>query len=67
MELVQGIRNKRGLDTLKADLNVRRAIILPITNAISARAVVLVESHFHSHALQLDSAKFSLPFNWFLW
>ena len=53
IELVQGMRNKRELETLKADLDQRRATILPITEAISAHAVTLVENHFHSHALQL--------------
>ena len=47
------MRNKRELETLKADLDQRRATILPITETISARAVTLVENHFHSHALQL--------------
>ena len=56
IELVQGMRNKRELELLKADLDQRRATILPITEAISARAVTLVESHFHSHALQLADA-----------
>lgn len=56
MELVQEMRNKRELDALKADLSARRAVILPITDVISARAVILVESHFHSHALQLADA-----------
>ena len=50
------MRNKRELELLKADLDQRRATILPITEAISARAVTLVESHFHSHALQLADA-----------
>ena len=56
IELVQGMRNKRELETLKADLDQRRAILLPITEAISVRAVTLVENHFHSHALQLADA-----------
>ena len=56
IELVQGMRNKRELETLKADLDQRRAAILPITEAISTRAVTLVENHFHSHALQLADA-----------
>ena len=56
MELVQGMRNKRELETLRADIDQRRATILPITEATSARAVTLVENHFHSHALQLADA-----------
>ena len=56
IELVQGMRNKRELELLKADLDQRRATLLPITEAISVRAVTLVENHFHSHALQLADA-----------
>ena len=56
LELVQGMRNMRELDALKADLDQRQATVLPITEAISARAVTLVEAHFHSHALQLADA-----------
>ena len=37
IELVQGMRNKRELELLKADLDQRRATLLPITEAISAR------------------------------
>ena len=50
------MRNKRELELLKADLDQRRATILPITETISARAVTLVENHFYSHALQLADA-----------
>ena len=53
MEIVQGMRNKRELETLKADLDQRRATLLPITEAISTRAITPVENHFYSHALQL--------------
>jgi predicted nucleic acid-binding protein len=56
MELVQGMRSKREIDALKADLDQRHAGILPITETISARAVSLVEAHFHGHALQLADA-----------
>lgn len=56
MELVQGLRSKRELETLKADLEERHAVILPITETISTRAVGLVERHFHSHALRLVDA-----------
>ncbi len=56
IELVQGMRNKRELEALRADLGQRQATVLPITEAICARAVTLVESHFHSHALQLADA-----------
>ena len=56
MGLVPGMRNKRELETLRADLDQRRATILPITEAISARAVTLVEEHFPSHAIQFADA-----------
>lgn len=56
MELVQGCRNRRELNTLQADLRERGAAILPVTEGISGRAVTLVEAHFHSHALQLADA-----------
>jgi predicted nucleic acid-binding protein len=46
MELVQGMRNKRELVALKTSLNRRKAQVLPITEAISERAVQLVEDYF---------------------
>jgi len=56
MELVQGMRNRRELKDLQSDLKSRNAVILPIGERISERAVRLVEAHFHSHALQLADA-----------
>jgi hypothetical protein len=56
MELVQGMRNRQELRDLQSDLKSRNAVILPISERISERAVLLVEAHFHSHALQLADA-----------
>ena len=56
MELVQGMRNARELKNLRADLALWQVTILPITTAISERAVRLVEEHFLAHHLQLADA-----------
>ncbi|MDO8597755.1 MAG: PIN domain-containing protein [Sulfuricaulis sp.] len=56
MELVQGMRNARELKNLQADLALWQVTILPITKAISERAVRLVEEHFLAHHLQLADA-----------
>ncbi len=56
MELVQGMRNRREWEDLQADLQFWQAAIVPITEAISTRAVRLVEQHFRTHHLQLADA-----------
>jgi hypothetical protein len=56
MELVQGMRNARELKNLQADLTLWQVTTLPITKAISERAVKLVEEHFLAHHLQLADA-----------
>lgn len=56
MELVQGMRNQREWQALQADLKLWQARILPITEAISARAVSLVERHFRAHHLKVADA-----------
>jgi len=56
MELVQGCRNRLELERLKKDLNRRQAVILPVTEAISERAMVLVEAHFLSDGVLLADA-----------
>jgi len=56
MVLVQGMRNQREWQALQADLLLWQANILPITEAISTRAVSLVERHFRGHHLQLADA-----------
>lgn len=56
MELVQGMRNARELKHLQRDLRLWQVTLLPITEAISQRAIALVEQHFLSHHLQLADA-----------
>jgi predicted nucleic acid-binding protein len=56
MELVQGCRNKEELSRLKKDLSIRDAAVLPITEAISGRAVALIESHALGDGLQMADA-----------
>ena len=56
MELVQGCRNRQELERLKKDLNRRQAVILPISEAISERAMALVEAHFLGDGLLLADA-----------
>lgn len=56
MELVQGCRSKDELARLKKDLAARKARVLPITEAISARASALVEMHFLGDGLQMADA-----------
>ena len=56
MELVQSMRNARELKKLQSDLRLWRATLLPITEAISLRAMRLVEQHYLSHHLQLADA-----------
>lgn len=56
MELVQGCRNKQELERLKKDLSRRQAVILPISEAISERAMALVETHALGDGLLLADA-----------
>lgn len=56
MELVQGCRNKQELERLKKDLALRKVAILPISEPISQRAMVLVETHALSAGLLLADA-----------
>ena len=56
MELVQGIRNKRELLTLRKTVKVWGARVLPVTEPISSRATVYVEEHFLSHSMRLADA-----------
>lgn len=56
MELVQGCRNKGELAQLKKDFAIRQAAVLPITEAVSDRAVALVETHSLSNGLQMADA-----------
>ncbi len=56
MELVQGCRNRLELRRLKDDVSRRRALILPLSESISARAMALVEAHFLRDGLLLADA-----------
>ncbi|MBN2825022.1 MAG: type II toxin-antitoxin system VapC family toxin [Campylobacterales bacterium] len=56
MELVQGMRNKEELKTLKQVLNQWRVKVIHIDEDISAKALFYVEEYFLSHSMQLADA-----------
>jgi hypothetical protein len=56
MELVQGMRNKRELTTLRSALRKWNIKILLINEDISAKAMFLVEQHYLSNSLVLADA-----------
>lgn len=56
MELVQGMRNKRELNSLRKALHVWGADILYLSADISAKAMFYVEQHFLSHSLEIADA-----------
>jgi hypothetical protein len=56
IELVQGLRNKAELNTLKNFLQAKAIPILHVTDSISATAMFLVEQHHFSHSLELADA-----------
>jgi len=56
MELVQGMRNADELRALRRTLASGRWQMLPITEAISTRAMTYVEEHFLSGSLQMADA-----------
>lgn len=56
MELVQGMRNKAELLALRHAIRAWKTPVLPITEAISNRAMTYVEEHFLSHSLRLGDA-----------
>ncbi len=56
MELVQGMRSKEELRVLRSTLAEWSVGIRLIDEAISTRAMIYVEQHFHSHALRLADA-----------
>lgn len=53
LELLQGLRNKAEMAAVKKMLQQRRMSILPITEAITDRAIELVEALVLSHSLQM--------------
>jgi predicted nucleic acid-binding protein len=56
MELIQGMRNKQELQTLKKYLKKWNVKVLQINENISARAMFLVESYYLSNSLELGDA-----------
>lgn len=56
IELAQGCRNKRELAQIKKGLAVSRTEVLPISTAISNRAMRLIDTYALSHSLQLGDA-----------
>ncbi|WP_291320821.1 type II toxin-antitoxin system VapC family toxin [Desulfonatronospira sp.] len=56
MELVQGMRNKQELATLRKALHAWKTQILYISEEISIKAMFYVEKHFLSHSVQLADA-----------
>lgn len=56
MELVQGMRNKRELNTLRRALHAWQAKMLHVSEEISAKAMFAVEQHYLSHSMRLADA-----------
>jgi hypothetical protein len=56
LELAQGCRNKDELQRAKRGLDVQHTQILPLTPAISERAMALVDAHTLANGLQLADA-----------
>jgi len=56
MELVQGLRNKAELRALRQAMHYWDAEIEPLSEAVSSRAMYLVESYSLSHELQMADA-----------
>lgn len=56
MELAQGCRNRHELEQVKQGLALCHTEILPISNAISSRAMELIDRYALSHGLQMGDA-----------
>jgi hypothetical protein len=56
MELVQGMRDKNELNTLRRTLSAWGSKILYISEEISVKAMFFVEQYFLSHSIQLADA-----------
>ncbi|HEX9777289.1 MAG TPA: type II toxin-antitoxin system VapC family toxin [Geopsychrobacteraceae bacterium] len=56
MELVQGMRNKQELNSLRQALRRWNAGVIYVSEEISAKAMFYVEQHFLSHSLELADA-----------
>ena len=56
IELAQGCRNKQELAQIKKGLALSQTDILPISAAISDRAMQLIDAYALSHSMQLGDA-----------
>jgi predicted nucleic acid-binding protein len=56
IELVQGLRNKAELNTLRNFLQTKSVPVLHVTESISSSAMFLVEQHHFSHSLGFSDA-----------
>jgi predicted nucleic acid-binding protein len=56
MELVQGMRDKNELNTLRRALHGWNSKILYISEEISVKAMFYVEQHYLNHSIQLADA-----------
>ena len=56
LEVLQGMRNKAELAAVKKMLDRRSATLLPVTEAITQRAIALLELLTLSHGLQMGDA-----------
>ena len=56
MELMQGARDKREQTAIREFLNALGFVVLPITEAISHRATILIEEHALKSGIQLADA-----------
>jgi predicted nucleic acid-binding protein len=56
MELLQGIRNREELAALQKSLEMRKAEKLPLTPAITSKAIRLMEELGLSHGMQMGDA-----------
>ena len=56
MELVQGMRNKKELNSLRLALRNWNVRTVYLSEEISAKAMFFVEQHFLSHSLELADA-----------
>lgn len=56
MELVQGMRNKKELTTLRKALHAWNAKVIYISEEVSIKAMFFVEQHFLSHSVQIADA-----------
>jgi predicted nucleic acid-binding protein len=56
MELVQGMRNKKELNSLRKSIHAWNTKLLYVSEEISSKAMFYVEEHFLSHSLELADA-----------